>query len=139
MEKLREKRFVSNLVIFFQPAKTVGMFLRTRYLSESREGVRTTRPGLIQKKNENTYLCAFLSTKPHSRSRFNAVKCCPLGDLRRILRHENYIMSIDSRSVFEFPSFLVEQWKRSGKIKFVAACFFDLQSWSEECVKRIGP
>jgi len=138
MEKLHERRFVSNLVIFFQPAKTAGRFLGTRYLSESKWGVRNSRPGLVQKKNETTYLCAFLSTKPHSNLQLNVVGCCPLGNLKRILKHENYIMCIDSKSVFEFPSFLVEEWRRCGRIKFVVSCFFDLQNWSEECVKRIG-
>jgi hypothetical protein len=46
-------------------------------------------------------------------------------------------MNIDSKTVFEFPSFLVEEWRKCGKIKFVTSCFFDLKSWGEECVKRI--
>lgn len=139
MGKLKEKAVVSHLVIFFNPEKTVGKALKIEDVSRSKEGVRSSRPGLIQKKNENCYLCAFFSTKSYSKLRFEVVKCCPLGDVVSILKHENYLMVIGSRSVFELPSFLVDQWKRNGLIRSVAGCFFDLERWSEECVKKVEP
>uniref|UniRef100_A0A832I5L5 Uncharacterized protein n=1 Tax=Pseudothermotoga hypogea TaxID=57487 RepID=A0A832I5L5_9THEM len=139
MGKLKGQVVVSHLVIFFNPEKTVGKSLKIEDVSRSKEGIRSSRPGLIQKKNENFYLCAFFSTKSHSKLRFEVVKCCPLGDVTRILRHENYLMVIGSRSVFELPSLLVDQWKRSNRIKVVAGCIFDLEKWSGECVKKVEP
>ena len=70
----------------------MGRFLGTRYLSKSKQGARNSRTGLVQKKNEANYLCAFLSTKPHSNLQFNVVECCPLGNLKRILKCHNYIV-----------------------------------------------
>jgi hypothetical protein len=97
----------------------VGRFLGTRYLSESKQGARNSRTGLVQKKkNEANYLCAFFK---YETSFELTVQCCRVlsaGQLEKDpqARQLHSEMNIDSKTVFEFPSFLVEEWRKCGKI-----------------------
>ncbi|QAV33181.1 hypothetical protein SAMN04488510_12721 [Fervidobacterium changbaicum] len=130
MKKLEKYNFKSQLVIFHDIKRTAASFLNKPDLYKSKEGERTTRPGVVQIDGYR-YLVAFLSTKGYSKLRFKIFECCPLVSGFFIAK-DSYFMRFGDKYIFDIPSTIIEKWRGQKKIEFVASCTIDLGNWSEE-------